>query len=49
MDTVSAAYTEIMVDGYFFSGAVVTVLHRTGRDTGMTVYAFFFIDFDNCR
>jgi hypothetical protein len=49
MDTVSAAYTEIMVNGYFFSGAVVTVLDRTRRDTGMTVYTFFLIDSDDCR
>jgi hypothetical protein len=49
MNTVSTADAEIMVDGYFFSGAVVTVLYRTRRNTGMTVDAFFFVNCDNRR
>jgi hypothetical protein len=49
VDAVSAAYTEIMVDYYFFSRTVITVFYGARRNTGMTVHAFFLINPDDCR
>jgi hypothetical protein len=45
-DTVSATDTEVMVDTDNVSRAIVTVLHRTRRDTGMAVYTFVLVNLD---
>jgi hypothetical protein len=49
LDTVSAANAEVVIYAYLFPCAVVAVFHRTRGNTGMTVYAFFFINPDNRR
>jgi hypothetical protein len=48
-DTVSAAYTEVVVYGDFFPRAVITVFYGARGNTGMTIYAFFLINPDNRR
>jgi hypothetical protein len=45
-DTVSATDTEVIVDTDNVSRAIVTILHRTRRDTGMAVYTFVLVNLD---
>jgi hypothetical protein len=49
MDTMSAAYAQIVVYGYLLSRSVVTVFYRTCGNTGMAVYAFFLVYPDDRR
>jgi hypothetical protein len=44
-----AAYAEAVIYGDLLPRAVVAVLHRACRDTGMAIYAFFLINPDNRR
>jgi hypothetical protein len=46
---ISTAYAKIVVYDYLLPGAVVAVFYRAGRDTGMTVDAFFLINPDDRR
>jgi hypothetical protein len=49
MDAVPAADTKIMIYGYLVLYAVVAILYRTRGNTGMAVYAFFFVNPDHRR
>jgi len=40
---VSAADAKVVVNGQFFTRPVHAVFNRTSRDTGITIYTFFFM------